>query len=53
MEELVNRKQAKSLEDMAEDLWKIFYMSKWANPFKDQQQSTKDNMMGALLKIIG
>jgi hypothetical protein len=28
MEELVNRKQAKSLEDMAEDLWKIFYMSK-------------------------
>jgi NTP pyrophosphatase (non-canonical NTP hydrolase) len=53
MEELVNRKQPKSMEEMAEDLWKIFFMSKGANPLKYQQQSTKDNVMDALLKIIG
>lgn len=53
MEELANRGQPKSMEEMAEDLWKIFYMSKWANSFKDQTQSTKDNIMDALLKIIG
>lgn len=52
MEELVNRKQPKSMEEMAKAAYSEFCYDKDI-PWDDLHDTAKDKWMDALLKIIG
>lgn len=53
MEELVNRKQPKSMEDMAKDLLHIMTYGEMDTEWQSLAQEDKDWIYDKLLKIIG